>query len=146
MFSIGRVTAILSGPNFENSDRVPRTTRNRLTMAPINILPFERPIYELEQQLEILENQPDPTPGTKDAIRNMRVEIARMKREIFENLDPAQVCLVSRHGSRPQTLDYLELVFDEFVELHGDKAFGDDRAIITGFAKLDDHKVLLVGQ
>jgi acetyl-CoA carboxylase carboxyl transferase subunit alpha len=115
-------------------------------MALRTVLPFERPIYELEQQLEKLESQPNPTPGAKDAIRNMRVEIARMKREIFEHLSPAEVVRVARHDERPQTLDYIELVFDEFVELHGDRAIGDDRAIITGFAKLDDRKVLLIGQ
>ena len=109
-------------------------------------LPFERPIYELERQLEQLESQPNPTANTKDAIRKMRVEITRMKREIFENLDPWQICEVARHRERPQTLDYLELLFDEHVELHGDKAFGDDRAIITGFAKLEDQKIMLVAQ
>lgn len=76
----------------------------------------------------------------------MRLEAARLKREIFDNLDPWDVIKVARHPERPQTLDYLELVFDEFVELHGDKAFGDDRAILTGFAKLDDRKVMFVGQ
>lgn len=110
------------------------------------ILPFERPIYELESQLEKLEAQPNPTANAKDAIRNMRVEINRMKREIFENLGPWEIVRVARHEDRPKALDYLELVFDEFVELHGDKAYGDDRAIITGFAKLEDRKVLLVGQ
>ena len=109
-------------------------------------LPFERPIYALEAEIEKLEAQPNPTPNTKDAIRNMRVELARMKREIFDNLDPWDVVRVARHQERPQTSDYIELVFDEFVELHGDKAFGDDRAIISGFAKLDDQKVMLIGQ
>lgn len=109
-------------------------------------LPFEKPIYELERQLEQLEAQPNPTANTKDAIRKMRVEITRMKREIFENLDPWEIVKVARHPERPQTMDYLELLFDEVVELHGDKAFGDDRAILTGFAKLDDQKVMLVAQ
>lgn len=109
-------------------------------------LVFERPIYELERQLEQLESQPNPTANTKDAIRKMRVEITRMKREIFENLEPPEIVKVARHQERPQSLDYLELLFDELVELHGDKSFGDDRAIITGFAKLDDQKVMLVAQ
>ena len=115
-------------------------------MATTPMLSFERPIYALEAEIEKLEAQPNPTPNTKDAIRNMRVELARMKREVFENLDPWDVVRVARHQERPQTADYIELVFDEFVELHGDKSFGDDRAILTGFAKLDDRKVMVVGQ
>jgi acetyl-CoA carboxylase carboxyl transferase subunit alpha len=115
-------------------------------MSATQQLPFERPIYELERQLEQLESQPNPSANTKDAIRKMRVEITRMKREIFENLDPWQICKVARHQERPQTLDYIELLFDEFVELHGDRAFGDDRAILTGFAKLEDQKIMLVAQ
>jgi acetyl-CoA carboxylase carboxyl transferase subunit alpha len=115
-------------------------------MATIAPLPFERPIYELELQLEKLESQPNPSATTKEAIRNMRVELTRLKREIFENLEPWEIVKVARHQNRPQTADYIELVFDEFVELHGDKSFGDDRALITGFAKLDDWKVMLVAQ
>jgi acetyl-CoA carboxylase carboxyl transferase subunit alpha len=115
-------------------------------MTPQFQLPFEKPIYDLEAQLARLESQPNPTPTTLDAIRNMRNEIQRMKREVFEHLDAWEIVKVARHPERPQARDYLELVFDEFVELHGDRAFGDDRAIVTGFARLRDHKVLLVGQ
>lgn len=109
-------------------------------------LPFEKPIFELEQQLAKLEAQPNPPPNIKETIRNMRLEIARHTREIFEHLSPDQVVKVARDSGRPQTLDYLELVFDEFIELHGDHAFRDDRAILTGFAKLDDQKVMFIGQ
>ena len=115
-------------------------------MPPSFHLPFERPIYELEERLTALETQSSAAPGSLDAIRNMRQEIARMKRDIFDNLNPWEVVQVARHQERPQTLDYIELVFEDFMELHGDKAFGDDRAIITGFARLDGRKVLLVGQ
>ncbi len=115
-------------------------------MSKLIALPFERPIAELEDQLEKLEAQPNPTPATKDAIRKMRTQVNRMKREVYDNLNPWEIVQVARHQQRPQTLDYLELVFDEFVELHGDKAFGDDRAILTGFAKIDDRKVMFVGQ
>jgi len=109
-------------------------------------LPFEKPIYELEQQLEKLEQQPNPTPATMEAIRNMRAEIQKMRREIFMNLDAWDTVKVARHPERPHTKDYLELVFDEFVELHGDRAYGDDRAILTGFARIEGHKVMFIGQ
>ena len=115
-------------------------------MKPQFVLPFERPIVELEEQLVKLESQPSPTTVTLESIRNMRVEIAKLKREIFEHLDPWETVRVARHQDRPQTRDYIELVCDEFVELHGDRTFGDDRAILSGFAKIDDYKVLLIGQ
>lgn len=118
-------------------------------MAITHRLPFERPIYELEDKLAALENQwKTETPPSEDRelIRNLRVEINRLKREIFENLDPWETVQVARHAERPQTDDYLELVFDEFVELHGDKAFGDDRAIRTGFASIEDRKLMFIGQ
>ena len=109
-------------------------------------LPFERPIYDLEEQLRKLESQPNPTNNSKDIIRNMRVEITRMKREVFEHLDSWETVQVARHMDRPQTLDYIELVFDDFLELHGDKSFGDDRAIVTGLARIGAQKVMFVGQ
>lgn len=108
-------------------------------------LPFEKPIYELEEQLSRLEAQ-QPSPTTLDAIQKMRLEIQRMKREVFENLDPWDIVKVARHPDRPQSRDYLELIFDDFMELHGDRAFGDDKAIVTGFARLEGIKVMFVGQ
>lgn len=124
----------------------PRLTEPaKITMSPQHQLPFEKPIYELEDQLSRLESEPNPTPAVQESIRRMRVEVTQMTRERYENLDPWEVVQVSRHPERPQTADYIELVFDEFVELHGDKSFGDDRALITGFAKLDGRKVMLVG-
>ena len=113
---------------------------------PVPPLPFEKPIFELEAQLVKLESQPNPSAIVKDSIRNMRVEITKMKREVFMNLDPWDVVQVARHQERPQVLDYIELLFDEFVELRGDRAYRDDRAILTGFAKMDDEKILFVGQ
>lgn len=109
-------------------------------------LPFERPLHELEARLEALEAETNPTPATREAIRTIRLELTRMRRDIFEHLTPWEMVMVSRHDQRPQTLDYIELIFDEFVELHGDRSFGDDRAMLTGLAKLDDYKVLFVGQ
>lgn len=115
-------------------------------MPPAYRLPFERPIYELEGKLAELESVTEPDLETRDAVRRTRIEVARLKREIFEKLDPWEIVQVARHQERPQSIDYLELVFDEFVELHGDRAFGDDPAILTGFAKLEDRKIMFIGQ
>jgi acetyl-CoA carboxylase carboxyl transferase subunit alpha len=115
-------------------------------MPPAYRLPFERPIIELEEKLAALEALADPDLETKDRIRKMRVEIVRLKREIFDKLDPWETVLVARHPDRPHTSDYLELIFDEFVELHGDRSFGDDRAILTGLAKLEERRVIFIGQ
>lgn len=109
-------------------------------------LPFEKPIYELETQLEKLELQANPSPATSEAIRNMRTELNRLKREVYDQLTAWDVVRVARHDHRPKTLDYIELICDEFVELHGDRAYGDDRAMLTGLAKIDDFKVMLIGQ
>ena len=79
-----------------------KTPRKKVPAPP---LPFEKPIFELEKQLGTLEKQANPTPATKDAIRNMRVEITRMKRETFLNLDAWQTVQVARHPERPQVLD-----------------------------------------
>lgn len=112
---------------------------------PSVILPFERPIYELEEKLDVLEKEP-ASAQTRESIRNMRVEITHMKKDVFSKLDPWETVQVARHPDRPQLRDYIELVFDEFVELHGDKSFGDDRALMTGFARLGEDKVMLIGQ
>ena len=91
-------------------------------------------------------NRCDLGAQQQDEIRHLRRELSDLKKQIFGSLDAWQTVEVARHPDRPLTSDYLSLVFDEFVELHGDKNFGDDLAIRTGFAKLDQYKVLLVGQ
>src|SRR5882757_5494460 len=115
-------------------------------MPPAYRLPFERPILDLEAELAELEAVTNPDFESRDAIRRTRVELSRLKREVFEKLDAWEIVQVARHPERPHSSDYLELVFDEFVHLHGDRAFGDDPAILTGFAKLDDRQVMFVGQ
>jgi acetyl-CoA carboxylase carboxyl transferase subunit alpha len=107
-------------------------------------LPFEQDIHELEQQLARLESEPDPA-SAMEAIRQVRKQLNALKRERYANLKPWESVLVARHKDRPQLMDYVEMMCDEFVELHGDRAFGDDRAIRTGFARLGGEKILLVG-
>jgi acetyl-CoA carboxylase carboxyl transferase subunit alpha len=108
-------------------------------------LAFERPIDDLEARIARLEAAAGDDAAVRGELRDLRQQRIDLLRKIYAGLDPWQIVQVARHPERPMTTDYLELVFDEFVELHGDKTFGDDRAIRTGFAKLEQHKVLVVG-
>jgi len=104
-------------------------------------LPFETEIHALEELLRKLEQSPD----TADEVRRIRRELTALLKKKYSALSPWETVLVSRHPERPQTMDFVEMIFDEFVELHGDRAFGDDRAIRCGFARLGNFKVLLIG-
>jgi acetyl-CoA carboxylase carboxyl transferase subunit alpha len=105
---------------------------------------FEQPICDLQNRLTDL-SALEPTVESEDEIRELRREVADLTEKIYKQLTPWQTVQVSRHKDRPHSIDYLHLVFDEFVELHGDKHFGDDQAMLSGFAKLDAYKVLVVG-
>ncbi|NDC54414.1 MAG: acetyl-CoA carboxylase carboxyltransferase subunit alpha [Planctomycetia bacterium] len=107
-------------------------------------LPLEKPIYELEDRIAALEAAPLGAQQ-QDELRRLKREVVELTKRVFGGLDPWQTVEVARHPDRPKTSDYLGLVFDEFVELHGDRAYGDDPAMLTGFAKLDRHKVLVIG-
>lgn len=108
-------------------------------------LEFERETYKLEVELAELEKQTNRSPEAEESIRRLRGELNDSLRTLYANLDPWQTVQVARHKNRPYTRDYLNLAFDEFVELHGDKHFGDDRALLSGFAKIDRYKVMVVG-
>src|SRR5262249_24171215 len=111
---------------------------------PPHWLPFEKEIADMEEVLARLEAAADGRLGATDEIRRMRREVVLLKRRIYSNLTPWQTVQFARHRVRPQTTDYLDLIFEEFVELHGDRAIGDDRALRTGFARLGDFRVLLI--
>ncbi len=114
-------------------------------------LAFEAPIFEMEARLSEMEVQYAKNRAAVDStriaeqIRRLRRELAALKREIYSQLDPWQIVQVSRHQQRPQSRDYIELIFDQFLELYGDRTLGDDKAIVTGLAHLDDVKVMFVG-
>lgn len=114
-------------------------------MPPQYRLPFEKEIYEMEELLAKLEAGADGPLGSGEEVRRMRRELANLKRKVYTNLSPWQTIQVARHAERPQTCDYIDLIFEEFVELHGDRAIGDDRAVRTGFARLADFRVMLIG-
>ncbi|MDX1945796.1 MAG: acetyl-CoA carboxylase carboxyltransferase subunit alpha [Pirellulaceae bacterium] len=108
-------------------------------------LEFEQPIVELEARRRALEMATERTPQQDEDLRLLKRQIADVTRQVYGSLTPWQTVQVARHKDRPYTSDYLALVFEDYVELHGDRRFGDDRAILTGFARLDQHKVLVVG-
>jgi acetyl-CoA carboxylase carboxyl transferase subunit alpha len=112
---------------------------------PPHRLSFEQGIYEMEDALAKLEAGANGQVSAGDEIRRMRRELANVKRQLYSNLTAWQTVEVARHPERPQTLDYIDLIFDEFVELHGDRAIGDDRALRTGFARLGDFRIMLIG-
>jgi acetyl-CoA carboxylase carboxyl transferase subunit alpha len=104
-------------------------------------LDFEAPVSHLTGELEKLER----SPGHEDQIDAIERDIEQQLRELYEDLTPWQTVQVARHRQRPYTLDYAKLVFTDFVELHGDRRFGDDRAILGGPAILDGTSVMIVG-
>ncbi|MEM8679532.1 MAG: acetyl-CoA carboxylase carboxyltransferase subunit alpha [Planctomycetota bacterium] len=113
-----------------------------------NVLPgfeFEQPLIELEDEIAHLAKQVEKDPARGEELRELRRTLANETETLYANLTPWQTVRVARHQDRPQTADYLSLVFDDFVELHGDRLFGDDRAMRTGFAKLGNQKVMVVG-
>ena len=116
----------------------------------IHTLDFEKPLRDLESQLkELLESsrQSDVDPGRiSTATKVIEAEIETAKREIYSNLTPWQKIQISRHPNRPYTLDFVERVFDDFEELHGDRTFGEDSAMVGGPAKLDGRSIMVVGQ
>src|SRR5947209_3244519 len=114
-------------------------------MATNNRLPFENEIYEMEEALARVEANSNGQLGGSDEIRRLRRDLVNLKRRIYSDLTAWQTVLVARHAERPQTVDYIDLIFEEFVELHGDRAIGDDRAMRSGFARLGDFRVMLIG-
>jgi acetyl-CoA carboxylase carboxyl transferase subunit alpha len=108
-------------------------------------LEFERHIAELEQQIIALERQIQRSDEDEANLRALRLKRVEQLRETYANLTPWQTVQVARHKNRPYTRDYLNLAFQEFVELHGDRFFGDDRAMLAGFAKIDRFKVMVLG-
>ena len=108
-------------------------------------LEFEGPLIELEARVAELDAQDDAVEGVVERRRELRRELTELRKTIYSNLTPWETVRVARHPDRPMTTDYINLAFDEFVELHGDRFFGDDRAMRAGFAKIDRFKVMLIG-
>lgn len=111
-----------------------------------NGLEFEAPLRELGKKITELENfQANKGYDLQEPIARLREQLRRTAKEIFGNLTPWQQVQVARHLERPTALDYVELMCTDFVELHGDRAFRDDRAMVCGFARLDGRPAMMIG-
>ena len=109
-------------------------------------LPFEAPISELENKmLELKEFSKEQNIDVSGEIQNMEEKITRMREEIYENLSAWEKVQVARHPNRPYTLDYINAMTTNFVEIHGDRIHRDDRAIIGGFATIGDESIMILG-
>lgn len=112
----------------------------------LNFLDFEQPIAELEAKIKELRNvQSDNNINISDALKQLEDRSLALTESIFANLSDWQISQVSRHPGRPYTLDYVEHLFTEFHELHGDRTYSDDPAIVCGLARLDGQPVMIIG-
>jgi len=110
-------------------------------------LDFERPLMELEREYEELKrfSLPDD-PNAKKRLEELERKLQKALREIYSNLTPWQRTQLSRHIDRPHALDFIGAIFEDFIELHGDRRFGDDPAIVAGFGKLEGKTCVVIGQ
>lgn len=112
----------------------------------LKFLDFEQPIAELEAKIEELRNvQFDNDINISDALKQLEERSQALTESIFTDLSDWQISQLSRHPGRPYTLDYVEHIFTDFHELHGDRAYADDPAIICGLARLDGQPVMVIG-
>ncbi len=109
-------------------------------------LDFEKPIIELEAKINDLKKMGKTKKiDFEPEIKKIDQKIEKMKNEIYSNLTDWQKVQIARHPNRPYTLDYIHLMTSEFIELHGDRLFADDLAMVAGFAKLNGHRILIMG-
>ena len=109
------------------------------------ILEFERPIIDLEKKISELRGLSTETVDFSAEIRKLEQKARRLQKEVFADLSAQQKVQLARHPARPYSLDYVDLLMDDFVELHGDRSFRDDPAIVGGLAQFDEWEVLVLG-
>ncbi|SHA12043.1 Acetyl-coenzyme A carboxyl transferase alpha chain [Bathymodiolus thermophilus thioautotrophic gill symbiont] len=111
----------------------------------LDYLDFEQPIAELEGKIQALQNVKEKVDISQE-IQALQDKSATLTKKIFASLSDWQIAQLARHPNRLYTLDYIDAIFDEFIELHGDRAYADDTAIIGGIAKLDGVSIMFIGQ
>jgi acetyl-CoA carboxylase carboxyl transferase subunit alpha len=112
----------------------------------VAFLDFEQPIAELEAKIEELKHvTSDSEVNIQEEISRLQAKSRQLTSSIFSNLTPWQITQLARHPHRPYTLDYVNAICSEFTEMHGDRMFADDLAIVGGLARIDEHAVMLIG-
>lgn len=107
---------------------------------------FEKPIADLNQEIEKVKQIAEKTKvNMSDKVKELEIKLEKTKTEVYQNLSRWQEVQLSRHPDRPQTLDYIEQICDDFIEMHGDRTVKDDKAIIGGFATLGGQTVMIIG-
>lgn len=110
------------------------------------VFEWEKPLVELEEKIKELRNFVyEQGIDFKDELNDLERKADKLRKEIYERLTPWQRVRMARHPDRPTTLEYIKLIFDDFVELHGDRKYGDDQAIVGGIAVLDGEPVTVIG-
>ncbi|MBU1887964.1 MAG: acetyl-CoA carboxylase carboxyltransferase subunit alpha [Candidatus Omnitrophica bacterium] len=111
-----------------------------------NGLDFEKPILELETKIAELKSlASDGSIDLSQEIKTLESRLEKVRREVLEHLTPWQKVQIARHPKRPYTIDYIHMMTADFIEVHGDRMFQDDKALIGGFGKIDGEKVLVIG-
>jgi len=111
-----------------------------------NLMDFEKPLTSLYKKVEELRNLTESGRiDLSQEIKMMERRIEHLKREIYSDLSPIQIVQIARHMERPTTLDYIGLMCEDFLELHGDRGYADDSAMVGGFAKMDGEKMMIIG-
>ncbi|PIU39913.1 MAG: acetyl-CoA carboxylase carboxyl transferase subunit alpha, partial [Candidatus Omnitrophica bacterium CG07_land_8_20_14_0_80_50_8] len=112
----------------------------------ISTLEFEKPIVELEKKISELKHlSSDGNLNLQSEVKKLEARLAHVKKETYAQLTPWQRVQIARHPKRPYTLDYIRLIFTDFFELHGDRTFADDKALVGGFAKFDGQPLVVIG-
>jgi acetyl-CoA carboxylase carboxyl transferase subunit alpha len=108
------------------------------------VLEFEKPIYELEQKIEEMRKYAESL-DLEDEIKSLEEKVKKLREDIYVGLTRWQKVQLARHPDRPYTLDYIHMMTTDFIELHGDRGFRDDKAIVGGFARIDGEPVMIIG-
>ena len=110
------------------------------------LLDFEKPIAELEEKLQDMKSLANNNVNVEEAVKSLEDKIKTLKKDTFQNLTRWQRIQLSRHPERPYTLDYIDKITNNFVELHGDRTIKDDKAMIGGLATIDEQTFMIIGQ